>query len=182
MASEQVASVIRAFPGTFRETLTNLPLQMALHFNVYFIPFWAISHIACFIMKYNHLSLTYQVVLTPVHFLYTIIEVVRLYLGYYGNLSEKISALSGFWISSLILQLPIAIFLLSNEEIIPLPLERFAYIVHLLFLLVQILCGFFMIKQLADSQVAKFKRRALEEEEEEAEVEKEECENEKKTS
>uniref|UniRef100_A0A1I7XX16 Transmembrane protein 17B n=1 Tax=Steinernema glaseri TaxID=37863 RepID=A0A1I7XX16_9BILA len=137
---------------------------MALHFNVYFTPFWAISHIACYVIKYSHLSLTYQVILTPVHFLYTIIEIVRLYLGYYGNLSEKISALSGFWISSLILQIPTSIFLLSNEEIIPLPLERFVYSVHLLFLLIQVFSGFFMIKTLADSQVAKFKQRALEEE------------------
>ncbi|KAK0421374.1 hypothetical protein QR680_015205 [Steinernema hermaphroditum] len=167
MASEQRASVMRAFPGSFRETLTSLPLQMALHFNVYFAPFWAISHIACYMMKYKHLSLTYQVVLTPVHFLYTVIEVVRLYLGYYGNLSEKISALSGFWISSLILQMPIAIFLLSNEEIVPLPLERFAYIVHLIFLLIQIFAGFFMIKNLADSQVAKFRQKAMDDEKEE---------------
>ena len=36
----------------------------------------------------------------------TIIEITRLYLGYLGNLTEKVPELAGFWLLTVLLQLP----------------------------------------------------------------------------
>uniref|UniRef100_A0A915AP55 Transmembrane protein 17B n=1 Tax=Parascaris univalens TaxID=6257 RepID=A0A915AP55_PARUN len=160
---EQKVATIRAFSGSRSETLSSLPLQVALHYNVCFAPFWALSHIASLLTKYMYLSVTYKVILVAVHMVTVLIEIVRLYLGCYGNLGEKIPALSGFWVTTVILQLPILIFLSVNEDIIPLPLERSVYIIHAAFLLVEIVSGFFVIRRIANYQMTKFKQRVLEE-------------------
>ncbi|KHN83984.1 Transmembrane protein 17B [Toxocara canis] len=163
---EEKISTLRAFSEPKTETLSSLRLQIALHFNVCFAPFWAISHIACLLTKYSYLSMTYKVILVAVHTVTILIEIVRLFLGYYGNLGEKIPALSGFWITTVILQLPIVIFLSVNEDIIPLPLERSVYIIHIVFLLVEIFSGFLVVRKIADHQMTKFKQRVLEEDDE----------------
>ncbi|VDK20458.1 unnamed protein product [Anisakis simplex] len=87
---------------------------------------------------YAYLSMTYKAILVAIHVLTIITEIVRLYLGYYGNIAEKIPALSGFWITTVILQLPMVIFLSVNEDIVPLPLERTVYAIHVVFLIAQV--------------------------------------------
>lgn len=101
-----------------------------------------------------------------------LVEIVRPYLGYYGNLAEKIPALSGFWIISLILQMPITLFLCFNQDIYPLPLERFVYLIHFVLLTmevgyfqlnqyqkIQVLISGLVIRRLANYQMALFKKR-----------------------
>ncbi len=41
-----------------------------------------------------------------------VLEPARLYLGYYGNLLERVSSLFGFWILTLVLELPGIVILL----------------------------------------------------------------------
>ena len=36
-------------------------------------------------------------------------QVVRLYLGYLGNLGEKVPELAGFWLLTILLQLPMQV-------------------------------------------------------------------------
>lgn len=50
----------------------------------------------------------------------------------------QIPALTGYCTVSLILQIPIILFLTFNEAIIPLPLERVVYIIHLCFLFAEV--------------------------------------------
>ncbi|CAG9534026.1 unnamed protein product [Cercopithifilaria johnstoni] len=146
------------------EVLSSLPLQIALHYNVCLAPFWAIGLIIGLVSKMHYLSITHVVILSTLLFITIIVEFVRLFLGYYGNLGEKISALSGFWITSIILQVPIAAFLILNINI-PLPLERILCLYHGIFLLVEIIAGFLVIRKISCYQMAKFKERMLEEEE-----------------
>lgn len=49
----------------------------------------------------------------------------------------QISALSGFWVTSVILQVPITAFSILNTNI-PLPLERILYLYHGVFLLIEV--------------------------------------------
>ncbi|GMT17901.1 hypothetical protein PFISCL1PPCAC_9198, partial [Pristionchus fissidentatus] len=93
------------------ECMTSLPLQMSLHYNALLAPFLFVIGISSFIYKYQYLSPIYQVILIALHIVHVVIEAVRLVLGFVGNLGEKVPALSGFWITSLLLQLPISIFL-----------------------------------------------------------------------
>uniref|UniRef100_A0A0R3S0L9 Transmembrane protein 17B n=1 Tax=Elaeophora elaphi TaxID=1147741 RepID=A0A0R3S0L9_9BILA len=145
------------------EVLSSLPLQIALHYNVCLAPFWAIGLIVGLISKMHYLSITHVVVLSTLLFITIIIELIRLFLGYFGNLGEKISALSGFWVTSVILQAPIAAFWVLNSNI-PLPLERSLCLYHGVFLLIEIIAGFLVIRKISHYQMARFKERVLGEE------------------
>ncbi|GMR41519.1 hypothetical protein PMAYCL1PPCAC_11714, partial [Pristionchus mayeri] len=123
--------------------------------------------ISSFIYKYQYLSPIYQVILIAVHILHVSIEAVRLVLGFVGNLGEKVPALSGFWITSLLLQLPISIFLAAHADIYPRPAEIWLYSAHVLFVLTQIVLGWAVIRAISDYHVRQFKAALAEEEERE---------------
>ncbi|KAM3723892.1 Transmembrane protein 17B [Dirofilaria immitis] len=146
------------------EVLSSLPLQIALHYNVCLVPFWAIGLIVGFVSKMHYLSVTHVIILSTLLFITIVVEFIRLFLGYYGNLGEKISALSGFWVASVILQVPIATFSILNINI-PLPVERILYLYHAIFLFIEIIAGFLVIRKISRYQMAKFKQRVLEEDE-----------------
>ncbi|VDN50697.1 unnamed protein product, partial [Dracunculus medinensis] len=110
------------------EILSSLPLQIALYYNICIAPFW-----------FSYLTLTYKLIVSTTCVVAILIEFIRLYLGYYGNLAEKVPALSGFWITTLVLQTPIEIFLFFSQNVIPLPLERIMYIIHLIFLFFEVI-------------------------------------------
>ncbi|XP_053140315.1 transmembrane protein 17 isoform X2 [Hemicordylus capensis] len=70
--------------------VSNLPLQMSLYFNLCFFPFWWLSSVVVLQLKYSFLPDYYKFILVTVIILSTLIEIIRLYLGYMGNLQEKV--------------------------------------------------------------------------------------------
>ena len=72
------------------EIVSDLPLQMALFFNACYFPAWLIISIVITAVKYDHLNYLYKFVLVTVLVAATVIEIIRLYLGYLGNLTEKV--------------------------------------------------------------------------------------------
>ncbi|KAK2837982.1 hypothetical protein Q5P01_015194 [Channa striata] len=121
------------------ELVSHLPLQMLLYFNMFYFPCWWFSAVLMLEVKFYHLPGYYQALLTTGVILLTLIEAVRLYLGYVGNLEEKVPELAAFWLLSFMFQLPVLLFFLTDEGIIILPLERAVHSLYLLFLLAQIL-------------------------------------------
>ncbi|XP_049808186.1 transmembrane protein 17-like isoform X3 [Schistocerca nitens] len=73
-------------------------------------------------------------------------ECLRLYLGYIGNLSDKVPELAGFWLLSLVPQLPLQLFLLLNQNIMLQPLEQIVQSLSVLLLIIQLLTGFFALR------------------------------------
>ncbi|NXL91376.1 TMM17 protein, partial [Alectura lathami] len=138
------------------EMISSLPLQMSLYFNVYFFPFWWLCTVVMLQLKYPVLSDYYKFILVTVIFLTSLIEVIRLYLGYMGNLQEKVPELAGFWLLSLLLQLPIILFLLFNEGLKIQPLERSVNIVFVLFLVFQVVAAFVTLKRMVNKLAAHF--------------------------
>ncbi|XP_032840116.2 transmembrane protein 17 isoform X2 [Tyto alba] len=136
--------------GAGHEIISSLPLQMSLYFNVYFFPFWWLTAVVMLHLKYPVLSDDYKFILVTVMILTPLIEVIRLYLGYMGNLQEKVPELAGFWLLSLLLQLPIILFLLFNEGLKILPLERAVHTVFALFLTFQVIAGFVTLKRMVN--------------------------------
>ncbi|XP_068166348.1 transmembrane protein 17A [Antennarius striatus] len=124
------------------ELVSHLPLQMMLYFNIFYFPCWWFSAVFMLEVKFHYLPAYYQALLVTGMVLLTVIEVARLYLGYIGNLKEKVPELAAFWILSFMFQLPVLLFFLTDEEIIILPLERAVHFLYLLFLLTQILASF----------------------------------------
>ncbi|EPB76547.1 hypothetical protein ANCCEY_04383 [Ancylostoma ceylanicum] len=107
--------------------------------------------------QYTYLSVTYKVILVAVLIVYILVEVVRLLLAFVGNLGEKIPAMSGFWTLTLILQFPILLFLLFNSAVAPVPLETVVLIVHVLFIITEIVAGFIAMRTMAAQQIKLFK-------------------------
>lgn len=73
-------------------------------------------------LKYHLLNYLYKFVLVTILVAVIIIELVRLYLGYLGNLTEKVPELAGFWLLTILLQLPLQGFLLLNTDLILVPI------------------------------------------------------------
>ncbi|NXT33657.1 TMM17 protein, partial [Pelecanoides urinatrix] len=146
------------YPGdrADNEILSSLPLQMSLYFNVYFFPLWWLSTVAMLHLKYPVLSDYYKFILVTVMILASLIEVIRLYLGFMGNLQEKVPELAGFWLLSLLLQLPIILFLLFNEGLQIQPLERAVHIVFALFLTFQVIAAFVALKRMVNKLATHF--------------------------
>uniref|UniRef100_UPI003AAB4F08 transmembrane protein 17A n=1 Tax=Centroberyx gerrardi TaxID=166262 RepID=UPI003AAB4F08 len=128
------------------ELVSHLPLQMLLYFNMFYFPCWWFSAVLMLELKFYYLPGYYQALLITGMILLTVIEVARLYLGYIGNLKEKVPELAAFWLLSFMFQLPVLLFFLTDEGIIILPLERAVHSLNLLFLLAQILAAFLALR------------------------------------
>jgi len=105
--------------------------------------------------KYEALATHYKFVTITVYTIMFTVEGARLYLGYEGNLREKVPELAGFWILTL-LQAPLTVYLLANVNTIVLPLERAASIPLLSFLLAQLPLGFRALQLMVRAQAIKF--------------------------
>ena len=64
--------------------------------------------------------------------------------------------LAGSWLLTIILQLPLILFLLFNEAAIILPMERAVNIIMTCFIVCEVLIGFFAIRTMVDAQMVKF--------------------------
>ncbi|XP_029008280.1 transmembrane protein 17B [Betta splendens] len=131
-----------------KQVLSSLHLQMSLYFNMWFFPWWWISEIVMLQLKYPVLPDYYKFILVTILIVMTLIEAIRLYLGYAGNLQEKVPELAGFWLLSILLQFPLILFLLFNEATLIQPLERGVHIVLATFILTQALSGFVALRDM----------------------------------
>ncbi|XP_054842974.1 transmembrane protein 17 [Eublepharis macularius] len=139
------------------ELVSNLPLQMSLYFNLYFFPFWWVSSVVMLQLKYPVLPDYYKFILVTITILTSLIEAIRLYLGYMGNLQEKVPELAGFWLLSLFLQLPLILFLLFNEGLKIQPLERAVHIIFVAFLIFQVVIAFLTLKKMVNQLATRFR-------------------------
>ncbi|KAJ3642274.1 hypothetical protein Zmor_025075 [Zophobas morio] len=164
---ETVTSVSdKVFPGLSRkvdnlvygnEVMSNLPLQMSLYFNVIFAPFWLtililyLKHtFACFSEIYKFIIIT---IITTI----VLIELLRLYLGYKGNLEDKIPELVGFWMLSLLLQLPLQGLLLFNPNFKLHVFEVIVQSIMFLMLCIQLIFSYRALKFTAAQQATYFR-------------------------
>ncbi|NXO23178.1 TMM17 protein, partial [Cisticola juncidis] len=140
------------------EILSSLPLQMSLYFNVYFFPFWWLVTVAILYLKYPDLSDYYKFILVTIMILVSLTELIRLYLGYVGNLLEKVPELAGFWLLTLLPQLPVILFLLFNEALKIHSLERAFHIIFAAFLCFQAAAAFLALRRMVNTLAARFRR------------------------
>ncbi|KAL0273002.1 UNVERIFIED_CONTAM: hypothetical protein PYX00_005783 [Menopon gallinae] len=132
------------------EIISDLPLQMSLYFNVCFFPVWFITTVfQCLTNLYRFIAVTVQVAVTG-------IEVLRIYLGYFGNLSEKIPEVAGFWMLSILLQLPLQLFLIVNPQLYLKPIEYTVQSIMLVMLVFQLVNGYHVLRYTARCQASKF--------------------------
>ena len=68
----------------------------------------------------------------------------------------QVPELAGFWLLTILLQLPLQGFLLFNEALIILPMERAANILMVLIILIQLVTGFIALRRITRHQAKKF--------------------------
>ncbi|KAM7295258.1 transmembrane protein 17-like [Ixodes scapularis] len=139
------------------ELMTSLPLQMLIYFNLHYSPLWLISRILSLYIKYHRLSVMQQTISAAILAMMSLVEAPRLYLGYLGNLAEEVPALAGCWLLSLLFQLPLLAFL-AIAGAMPLPLERAVDIPMGTLVLLQVVLGFGVIRQMTRKQTQRFLR------------------------
>ncbi|XP_062895793.1 transmembrane protein 17-like [Mobula hypostoma] len=138
-------------------SVCSLPLQISLYFNCVYFPFWWVCHLVMFQVKYEHLSAYYRITLIALILVMTLVEVVRLYLGYVGNLQEKVPQLAGSWLLTLLLQLPMLLFQLLTPHLWVLPAEWASSLFYLALLLSQALLALLALRRLASQLEARFR-------------------------
>ena len=138
------------------EIVSHLPLQMCLFFNVVYFPFWLIVSIVITALKYEYLNYLYKFILVTVLVAAVLIEVTRLYLGYLGNLTEKVPELAGFWLLTVLLQFPLQGFLLFNRDLKILPMEFAANLIMMTLILAELYLGFMALRKITRHQAKKF--------------------------
>uniref|UniRef100_A0A6T8KGF0 Transmembrane protein 17 n=1 Tax=Hemiselmis andersenii TaxID=464988 RepID=A0A6T8KGF0_HEMAN len=161
-------------------TLTNttvassLPLQMLLYFNIHYSIFWTFLTLAIMIYKDTYLGVNsaYRILSPLLLSVWCLVEPLRLYFGYVGNLQEKVPQLTGFWLFTLLPQIPIAFFFIislplritgettSGGEVIQgsiqLPFDRAGSIVLIVMLGIEAIVGYIALRVMVKSQVLKF--------------------------
>ncbi|XP_074700377.1 transmembrane protein 17B-like isoform X6 [Strix aluco] len=119
------------------EVLASLPLQMMLYFNVYYFPVWCLA---------EGIMLQLKFLLVAAFLILSVAEGSRLYLGYVGNLQEK---------------LPLLLFLLTDSRVILLPLELALHSLLLAFLVAEMAAAFLALKTMSKQLAAQFYLRQL---------------------
>ena len=149
---------------TNTEIASSLPLQMLLYFNIQFSIFWGLIILALMVVQesYFQVNTAYRVLSPLLLSVWFMIEPLRLFFGYVGNLQEKVPQLTGFWLFTLIPQLPITFFFIValplrvNGQSIQLPFQRAGSIILMCFVFAEAIVGYFALKRMVKSQVLKF--------------------------
>ncbi|KAM6193457.1 transmembrane protein 17B-like [Sarcoramphus papa] len=113
--------------------------------------------------EYHLLPWHYQFLLAAAFLILSLAEGSRLYLGYVGNLQEKVPELAGFLLLSFLIQLPLLLFLLTDSHIIRLPLEMAVHSLFLAFLVAEITAAFLALKTMTKQLAARFYLRQFKE-------------------
>jgi transmembrane protein 17 len=112
-----------------------------------------------------------------------IFEIIRLYLGYVGNLSERVPELTGFWLLTLMVEIPLSTFLTvivwiplggssssttttttttkSLTIALFIPMQFALQLIHTIFVYIQVVLGFFALRLLARYQISRFYLRVI---------------------
>lgn len=138
------------------ETRSNLPFQMVLYVNLWLFPAWLSIVIVSLDAKYNSLTSIYKLIAIMVLLISLISEVLKLYLGYVGNLSGKIPELASCWFISTLIRFPLEMFLLLDRGILSRFSEIFVNRVMISLLLVEIVTGILALKNLANYRAKTF--------------------------
>lgn len=151
--SKQFTKNVNAFGD---DTVINLPLQMALYFNVVFFPVWVIVMLLLLPVKLECIPELYKLIVIITVTAVFVNESIRIYLGYVGNLTEKIPELAAFWMLS-VLQLPMQLFLLIKHPVhFSSVLEVVVQSIMVIFLMTELVAGFITLKHSAKHSAQKF--------------------------
>ena len=135
-------------------SLSSLPLQVTLHFNVLFsIMYLILIGATCMskVLYYNK-----KVAISSIT-VWVCFEVVRLYYGISGNMNEKVPELSAYLLITIFPQIPFALYFAYIQPVL-FPVDPILGTFMLLLLLFQIWAGLITTRKLIRNQTAQFMR------------------------
>ncbi|XP_045473252.1 transmembrane protein 17-like isoform X2 [Harmonia axyridis] len=154
----------RVFPGISNitekqgnEVKSNLPLQMSLYFNVIYAPFWFFIILTYLNEKLEDFTHLHKFVIITTISIAILVEILRLYLGYEGNLKDKVPELAGFWMLSILLQFPVQGILLFTPHLNFRVLDIISQSIMFIMLIAEIISGYIALKFTAAQQAIFFR-------------------------
>jgi transmembrane protein 17 len=130
------------------EIHSNLPLQIALYFNAFYSAIWSLFTLALFIGKihlFGSMNNKKLVIIFIIIFIcVVVIEPIRIYSGWTGNLSERVPKTFAFLLLTL-LQFGLQIYL-SGFQSLNSPLNIIFGVIHLVFLSIETVFGIYAIR------------------------------------
>ncbi|XP_017196227.1 transmembrane protein 17 isoform X2 [Oryctolagus cuniculus] len=138
--------------GPDNEMVSSLALQMSLYFNTYFFPLWWVS---CIMMLQLKVSLRFSVCRGPFCAPLMLLHCPEMEWSQYF-FKPQVPELAGFWLLSLLLQLPLILFLLFNEGLTNLPLEKAIHIIFTIFLTFQVVSAFLTLRKMVNQLATRF--------------------------
>lgn len=127
-----------------------------MYSNVWVFPVWLLVLIVCIDAKYKNLSDVYKVLTITVFMIISLLEGVRLYLGYLGNLAGKIPELASFWLISALIQLPLEAFLLFDSDTLSPFTETVVNSIMIFLVVTEIMTATIALRSLADHRAKRF--------------------------
>ncbi|XP_076645550.1 transmembrane protein 17B [Halictus rubicundus] len=136
---------------------SNLPFQIVLYINLWFFPIWLLVAVLNLDFNYSkYVRDVYDAILLIIFFILLVSESLKLYLGYLGNLGGKIPELAACWLISILIELPLELFLVYYHGSLSQYSNVFVgyFMIFLLFL--EIVTGVIALKNLADLRARTF--------------------------
>ncbi|KAI8925828.1 hypothetical protein BC831DRAFT_426367 [Entophlyctis helioformis] len=142
--------------------LSSLPFQMLMYFNIFLYPVWLTGawlvftwKMAWFQLSYWHLYQTLFLMLA-----FSIMEPVRLWLGYNGNLRERVPEISGCFVFSCFPQLLVLVYLLVGQPFtsrgFSLPIETALNFVYMCLVVPEIVFGYLAARAIVKQRTIEF--------------------------
>uniref|UniRef100_A0A4W3JRF7 Transmembrane protein 17 n=1 Tax=Callorhinchus milii TaxID=7868 RepID=A0A4W3JRF7_CALMI len=148
--------------------VSNLGLQIILYFNLWYFPFWWSCTVIMLHLKFWQLMGYFQMVQIAILVIVSLVELIRMYLGYMGNLQEKVPELAGFWLLTCLIQVPAVLYLCLYEKLLVLPVEKALNSIYLALFLGELMTGFLALREMASQLQSRFHLRQFDHLEERA--------------
>ncbi|XP_062526651.1 transmembrane protein 17 isoform X2 [Bombyx mori] len=129
------------------EYKTMLRLQKCLYFKINLFVLWCFVTGFFLFMKFDQLSHLTKYLSATVFLLLSGIEIVRLYLGRYGNLSCRVPELAVFLMLTILMQMPLVSFFLFHPYLLSTPTEITLHAMFWMTTIIEIVYGFRALKQ-----------------------------------
>mmetsp|Transcript_5279 Transcript_5279/g.5778 ORF Transcript_5279/g.5778 Transcript_5279/m.5778 type:complete len:153 (+) Transcript_5279:74-532(+) len=135
-----------------KPSLSSLPLQMLIYYNLLFSLIYLVLLGAGAIQKINSFNNFAQLIVLVV-WIFT--EPIRLYYGFTGNLKESVPHLSTYLLMTVFPQLPMVIYL-AYFQVLRLPIDAVVGSLMVIFLALQFYFGVTTIRTVMKNQTAQF--------------------------
>lgn len=139
--------------STKTELSSSLPLQIILYYNMLYSCVWFFLFAACWGYK-NSRAKKGDLWTGYMFICASVIEAIRLWMGYDGNLNEKVADVSGFFILCWV-KIGFSLFFITGQYL-ALPLDSAINILMVFFDLAGIVFGYLATKTLIRSQSTRF--------------------------